>query len=171
MTNPLTRFVFTAASPIKKFGVAENTSRKQRRFDLCASLVLFTLSPLTAQGALVLDLTDGGGSLVDFSFSGSDTINAGFSVGTATSGRLRLPEDNGWSSFFTAGSFDDSGSELLGVTNITSGIFSATGDPSVYIDGSEVALSGGGLAGDGDWEVFFSGDPSFRFQVTSGADV
>jgi hypothetical protein len=77
---------------------------------------------------------------------------------------IRFPEDGTWSSFFSSGEFDDAGSPLLGVTNVTTGTLSATGDPSVFIDNNEVELESGGGIVSGNWEVEFSSDPAFRFQ-------
>jgi len=135
-----------------------------------SSLALLVGTPLTSQGALVLDLSNGGGSVVNYTFSGSTTLSAGFSVSNVSTGSsaLRLPEDDNWSSYFTDGDFDDAGSELLNVTNVTSGIFAASGTPSLFIDGVQVEKEGGGFAVDGDWQVEFTSDPAFRFYIAGG---
>ena len=132
-------------------------------------LVLLAAAPLTSRAALVLDLSDGGGSVVNYQFSGSTTITAGYTVtGPEPSSALRLPENGNWSSYFSEGDFDNPGSELLGVTNVTSGVFSASGLPVLSVNGSQVEKVGGGFASEGEWTVEFTSDPAFRFYIRNG---
>lgn len=129
-------------------------------------LLLCVALPNASQATILLSLSDGGSSVVNYSFSSSGTIASGFAVSSVTSSRIRLPEDGSWSSFFTSGDFDDAGSALLGVTNLTAGTFAATGSPAVFVDGVRVGLDGGGFPASGEWEIQFSDDPGFRFEAT-----
>ena len=113
---------------------------------LATLIVSVTLFPNIARCQIILTLTDGGGSTVNWSFSGSSTISTGFNVSPLSTNSMRLPPSSTWNSFFSAGIFDDAGSELLNVSNVTPGTVATSGDPAVFVDGSRVPLDGGGFA-------------------------
>jgi len=142
---------------------------------LAAGLTILAAFPVAARAAIVLDLSDGGGSVVNYAFSGSTTLNDPFSVdaGAPSLTSLRLPSlsfgSDSWTSYFRSGEFDDPGSELLNVTNVTTGTVAASGNPALSIDGVPVGKVGGGFAADGDWQVEFFDDPSFEFAITDEA--
>lgn len=145
-------------------------STASRLLAVFSSLALLAAAPLTSRAALILDLSDGGGSVVNYRFSGSTTVTAGYAVtGPEPSSALRLPENGNWSSYFSEGDFDNPGSELLGVTNVTSGVFSASGLPVLSVNGSQIEKVGGGFASEGEWTVEFTSDPAFRFYIRNGA--
>ena len=136
---------------------------------LATLIVSVTLFPNIAQCQIVLTFSDGGGSTVNWGFSGSSTLTG--SVGTFARPEFRLPSNTAWSTFISGGNFDDSGSDLRNATNVITGTFVTSGSPAVFIDGTQVELVGGGFAADGDWEVQFNDNsagnkPEFGFLST-----
>ena len=137
------------------------------RRTLPVATILFAFIPNIAQCQIILTLTDGGDSTVNWSFSGSSMINPGRNVSALSTSSLRLPPSTHWNSFFSAGTFDDLGSDLLNISNVSPGTrVTVSGDPAVFVDGSRVGLAGGGFATEGDWLVDFSSDPAMHFLST-----
>ena len=128
---------------------------------LATLIVSVTFIPNIAQCQIILTLTDGGDSTVNWSFSGSSTVTG--NVGSLSTSSLRLPPSTSWNSFFSAGTFDDPGSELLNISNVSPRKVATSGDPAVFVDGSRVELAGGGFATEGDWQADFASDPAMRF--------
>ena len=137
------------------------------RRTLPVAVILFAFIPNIAQCQIILTLTDGGDSTVNWRFSGSSMINPGRNVSALSTNSLRLPPSTSWNSFFSAGTFDDLGSDLLNISNVSPGTrVTVSGNPAVFVDGSRVGLAGGGFATEGDWLVDFSSAPAMRFLST-----
>ncbi len=134
---------------------------------LAALIVSVTFIPDIAKCDIILTLSDGGASTVNWSLSGSSTLTG--AVASNSSNSYRLPSSSSWNSFFSAGTFDDSGSELLNVSNVSPRTVQTSGSPAAFVDGSRVPLAGGGFATDGDWTANFGSEgtkAAFRFLST-----
>jgi len=141
-----------------------------RLLSALTTLIALIALPGSAEAVIVLTFTDGGGSSVNFEWSGTSTLNNDASAGSVDfMSNIMLPDNGSWISFFTSGGFDDAGSPLMNAisydTNGNDLLFPVVGTMAVTVDGTPVTTSQTPA-----FSAFFetrAAGTEFRFQLTN----